>query len=135
MSSLRERLMQGRTQTQGTVTTTNGTVTDLNPKGGVLALGNSKAIAVTVDVVGRRTDSGSEVAGYKLFGVVKRGANAGTTALVGTPSKDAKEDSAIAATWDANLIADTTAGGVKVQVTGEAAKTIKWTATFRYTEA
>lgn len=130
MSSLRERLMQGSKRGLGTVTTANATPTDLNPNGGVLALANNSAVLVTAEIITRRTDSGSEVGGYVVQAVVKRGANAAATALVGSATTTTVgEDTA---GFDATIVADTTAGGAKVQVTGAASKTLKWNAQFRY---
>jgi hypothetical protein len=125
--SINTRAAAGSKRARGKVTTTNGTATAIVVTGG-LVMPNSSAWVVTARVVGRRTDSGSEVAGYDLRAVIKRGANAASTAVVGSATQTVLgEDSAA---WDAALGVDTTAGGPKVTVTGEAGKTIKWTAQF-----
>ena len=49
-----------------------------------------------------------------------------STILIGTVLKTVIAESV--ATWDANATADTTTGSLKVTVTGEAAKTIRWVA-------
>jgi hypothetical protein len=125
--SINTRAAAGSKRARGKVTTTNGTATAIAVTGG-LVMPNSSAWVVTARVVGRRTDSGSEAAGYDLRAVIKRGANAASTAVVGSATQTVLgEDSAA---WDAALGVDTTAGGPKVTVTGEAGKTIKWTAQF-----
>jgi hypothetical protein len=83
-----------------------------------------------VHVVARRTDADDESAGYIFEGVIDR--NAGTTALVGTVAKTIMaEDNAA---WDVDVDADATNDSLRIQVTGEAAKTVRWVAKVDTTE-
>jgi hypothetical protein len=65
---------------------------------------------------------------WELTGGIKRGANAAATAIVGTVTKTVIAADAAATTglWDIGATADTTSGSLKLTVTGEAAKTIRW---------
>jgi hypothetical protein len=63
---------------------------------------------------------------WELTGGIKRGANAAATAIVGSVTKTITAADAGAATWDIGATADTTNGSLKLTVTGEAAKTIRW---------
>jgi hypothetical protein len=127
MAAINVRAAQGSKRSRGKVTTTNATPAAIVVPGG-LTMPNSTAWLVVARIIGRRTDSGSEVGGYVIEAIVKRGANAASTALVGSVTKRVVGEDTAA--WDADLVADTTNGGPKVNVTGEAAKTIKWTAQF-----
>lgn len=113
--------------------TTDATATVLTSDGAAPAttnqiiLPNDSTYTFRILVVARRTDADNESAGYEFVGVVDRNANAASTALVGTVTKTViAEDTAA---WDVTVTADTTNGGLKVEVTGEAAKTIRWVAT------
>jgi len=72
--------------------------------------------------------------GWYIEGVIKRGAGVGTTALVGTPSVTSLYADAGAATWAVAVTADTTNGGLKITVTGQASTTIRWVCQIRTTE-
>jgi hypothetical protein len=63
---------------------------------------------------------------WEITGGIKRGANAAATALVGTITKTVIGADTDAATWDLDAVADATNGSLKLNVTGEAAKTIRW---------
>lgn len=76
-----------------------------------------------VMVVGRRTDAAENDA-WEITGCITRASGAATTAIVGTNST-LHLGSTI---WAAIVDADTTNGALRVRVTGEAAKTIKWVA-------
>lgn len=108
--------------------TTNNTVTELFMNGSStrLALPNNSVFCFDIFVTGRRTDATGGSAGYRFQGVMKRDANAGTTAMIGTVSKTVLAETNTA--WDAAVSADTTNGSILIQVTGEAAKTIRWVA-------
>jgi hypothetical protein len=127
-SGINNRVAAGNKRARGKVTTTNATATAVVIQRGGLTMPNNSAWVVVARVVGRRSDTGSEVAGYDLRAVVKRGANAASTAVVGSASQTVLGEDTAA--WDAALGVDTTAGGPKVTVTGEAGKTIQWTAQF-----
>jgi len=91
-----------------------------------LALANNSCYTFSILVTARRTDTTGGGAGYRFDGVIRRDATAGTTTLVGTPAKQVLGETNSA--WDVVLSADTTNGSIKLMVTGEAAKTIRWVA-------
>ena len=72
--------------------------------------------------------------GWSIEGVIKRGAGVGTTALVGTPTVTSLYADAGAATWAVTATADTTLGGLKITVTGQASNTIRWVCELDTTE-
>jgi hypothetical protein len=77
---------------------------------------------------------GGDTKGWTIEGVVKRGANAASTTLVGTPTVTSSFADAGASTWDIAVTADTTNGGLRVTFTGQAATTIRTVAQIRTTE-
>lgn len=116
----------------GRISTTNNTVTELTLDGGAgssttrIVLPNDSTYVFDILVVARRTDADNESAGYQFTGVIDRNANAASTAIVGTVTKTViAEDTAA---WDVTVDADTTNGSLRIQVTGENAKTIRWVA-------
>jgi hypothetical protein len=72
--------------------------------------------------------------GWYIEGVIKRGANAASTVLVGTPSVTSLYADAGAATWNLTATADVTNGALAITATGQAATTIQWVAQIRTTE-
>lgn len=92
-----------------------------------VVLPNDSTFSFSILVVARRTDVDNESAGYKFEGVIDRNTGAATTAIVGTVAKTVLAEDSTA--WDCNVSADTTNGGLKIEVTGEAGKTIRWVAT------
>jgi hypothetical protein len=109
-----EIYLDGATATQRVVLTDNSTWT------------------FKVDVTGRRTDAVGGSAGYTFTGVIKRDVGVATCALVGAVSKTIIAETNVA--WDATVTADATNGALKVTVTGEAAKTIRWVASVAATQ-
>lgn len=118
------------------VATTGATATVLTSNAGAasttnqLILQNNQAMVVTGSVICRQSVTGSDKAsGWTFSAVIRRGANAGTTALVAavTPVLVA-QDVSLAATVLA-ITADTTNGGLAVTVTGIAATNLRWVAT------
>jgi len=77
---------------------------------------------------------GSTTSGWKFEGVIKRGANAATTALVAAVTPTLIAQDVAAATWVLAITADTTNGGIAVTVTGAAATTIRWVSRIETTE-
>jgi hypothetical protein len=116
----------------GTITT-NATPTALTSDTSTVSaynqvvLPNDSTYAFTILVVARRTDADNESAGYEFKGVIDRNGSAATTALVGSVTKTVLAEDTAA--WDVNVAADTTNGALAITVTGEAAKTIRWSAT------
>jgi len=77
---------------------------------------------------------GGTTSGWKFEGVIKRGANAASTALVAAVTPTVIAQDVAAATWVLAITADTTNGGIAVTVTGAAATTIRWVAKIDTTE-
>lgn len=79
-----------------------------------------------VTVTGHRTDLGNGHAGYTAAGVIYRGAGPATTFIQGSVNKVVLAEST--PSWDINISADSTNGSLRILVTGENAKTIRWVA-------
>lgn len=111
--------------------TTNATITEIFLDGATatqrMVLPNNSLWTFSVLVAGRRTDATGGGAGYRVDGVIRRDASAATTTLTGAVSKSVLGETNN--TWDVTVDADTTNGSLRVRVTGEAAKTIRWVAT------
>lgn len=84
-------------------------------------------------IVARRTDVDGDNAAYKVEGCFKRDAGS-TAALVGTPTVTALGASAGASTWTVT-VNSFSAGTLRLIVTGEAAKTIRWVCELRASQA
>ena len=110
--------------------TTNATATALTSDGSAattnnqVILPNNSAYFFTGEVVSGVTGGGN-TKGWTIEGVIKRGANAASTALVGTPTVTSMYADVGAATWAIAVTADTTNGGLRVTFTGQAATTIR----------
>jgi hypothetical protein len=87
-------------------------------------LPNNSAYFFRGEVVSGKT-GGGDAKGWTIEGVIKRGANAASTALVGIPTVTSTYADLGAATWDIAVTADTTNGGIRVTFTGQAATTIR----------
>jgi hypothetical protein len=116
-------------------TSTDGNATELTTDGAsptasnVIVLANNSTSVFDITVVGRRIDADGEGASYEVKVTLDRNANAASTALVGSGYKlIIAEDST---GWDVGIAANTTDGALRVTVTGQAGKTIKWTAFVR----
>jgi hypothetical protein len=96
-------------------------------------LPNNSAYYFRGEVVSGVTGGGN-TKGWSIEGVIKRGANAGTTALVGTPTVTSLYADAGAATWALTATADTTNGGLAITFTGQLATTIRTVCQIRTTE-
>jgi hypothetical protein len=113
--------------------TTDATATVLKSDTNVLSannqctLQNNNAMSFNIEVVARNTSTGM-TGKWEAKGLIKRGANASTTALVGTPTVTLTNgDSEGWITAGAIAItADTTYGALAVTVTGAASTTIHW---------
>lgn len=98
-------------------------------------LPNNSAYAVTGTVICRQSVAGSDKAsGWTFTAVIRRGANAASTALVAavTPILIAQDVSL--STTVLAVTADTTNGGLAVTVTGIAATNLRWVATIQTSE-
>jgi hypothetical protein len=96
-------------------------------------LPNNSAYFFRGEVISGVTGGGN-TKGWTIEGVIKRGANAASTALVGTPTVVSAFADAGAATWAIAVTADTTNGGIRVTFTGQAATTIRTVCQLRTTE-
>jgi hypothetical protein len=96
-------------------------------------LPNNSAYFFTGEIISGVTGGGN-TKGWTIEGVIKRGANAASTALVGTPTVTSMYADVGAATWAIAVTADTTNGGLRVTFTGQAATTIRTVCQIRTTE-
>jgi hypothetical protein len=116
--------------------TTNATPAEafLDGTGGSLrlVLPDDSTWVFTARVVGHRTDANDGHAGYRVEGVIFRKAGAATVAFQGVPAKTVLAESN--APWDINITADTGNGSLKVAVTGQVGKTIRWLASVETVE-
>lgn len=100
-----------------------------------MALDGAGALAVMPDnttwtfdvMITARNVAANEHAGYRLLGVIKRDVGAATTAIVGTVMTPIEIAETVAG-WNVTATADTTSGDLRIRVTGEAGKTIRWVA-------
>lgn len=111
--------------------TSDATPTSLSATGGPTSatntpiLPNASAFGFTATVTARSNTAG-DTARYRIEGLIKRGANAASTAIVGTPVVTTIAADAGASAWAVAAIANTTLGGLEIQVTGAASTTVKW---------
>jgi hypothetical protein len=125
-------LLLGRQTTDATATVlrSNGSAAGTTNQ---VILPNNSAYTFQGTCVANVTGGGT-TSGWKFEGVIKRGANAASTALVAavTPTVIAQDVGAV--TWVLAVTADTTNGGIAVTVTGQAATTIRWVVQIETTE-
>ncbi len=116
--------------------TTDATLTELFLDGSAgtqrMVVANNSVWTFDILVAGRRTDATGGGAGYRFTGVLRKDTTAGSITFIGTPSKQVLGETNTA--WDAAVSVDTTNGSLRVRVTGEAAKTIRWVATVQTSE-
>jgi hypothetical protein len=116
--------------------TTDATQTELFVDGvggsSRMALSDDSTWRFEIDVVARRTDANDEGAAYKFVGAIDRNTGVATTSIIGSVAEtiDAEDTTA----WSVAVDADTTNGSLRIQVTGEAAKTVRWVAFVRTVE-
>jgi hypothetical protein len=121
------------------VQTTDATATVLRSDGGAagstnqVILPNNSAYFFRGTVVAGVTGGGN-TKGWTIEGVIKRGANAASTALVGTPTVTSSYADAGASTWALTATADTTNGGLAITFTGQAGTTIRTVCSITTTE-
>jgi hypothetical protein len=112
--------------------TTDATQTELFLDGSSerLTLSDQDCWLFDIFIAARRTDADNEGAAYEVKGAIDR--NGSTTALIGSITKTViAEDTAA---WDVDVQADDTNESLKILVTGEASKTIRWVARIELTE-
>jgi hypothetical protein len=98
-----------------------------------IILPNNSAYYFKGSVIANVTGGGN-TKGWSIEGVIKRGANAASTALVGTPTVTSAYADAGASTWAITATADTTNGGLAITFTGQASTTIRVVAKLETTE-
>jgi hypothetical protein len=101
-----------------------------------LVLSGYQSMTFRGQVVAQRkgSESTTSTAGWEFKGVIRRGANAASTALVAAVTPTLIAADADAAAWTIAVTADTTNGGLAVTATGEAGKNIRWVCTLQSTE-
>jgi hypothetical protein len=101
-----------------------------------LVLSNNQSMAVTGSVIAQRkgSESTTSTAMWTFNAVIRRGANAASTALVAAVTPTLIAADADAAAWTVAVTADTTNGALAVTATGEAGKNIRWVCTLESTE-
>jgi hypothetical protein len=124
-------LVLGRQTTDATATVLRSNPSAAGTSNQVI-LPNNSAYFFQGQVVAGVTGAG-DTKGWTVEGVIKRGANAASTVLVGSTVMSSYGDAG-AVTWVVALTADTTNGGLAITVTGQAATTIRWVAQIRTTE-
>jgi hypothetical protein len=96
-----------------------------------IILPNNSAYAFHGTIVARQQASaGTASAAWKIEGLIRREGSAGTTVLVNSATTVLDNTPA----WGMALSADTTNGGLKIEVTGAAATNIRWVATINTSE-
>ena len=96
-----------------------------------IILPNNSAYAFHGTIVARQQASaGTACAAWKIEGLIRREGSAGTTVLVNSATTVLDNTPA----WGMALSADTTNGGLKIEVTGAAATNIRWVATCHTSE-
>jgi hypothetical protein len=117
--------------------TTDATPAALTTNGGAastdnqIILPNNSAYAFHGTIVARQQAAGGTAcAAWKIEGLIRREANAGTTTLVNSATTVLDNTPS----WGMALSADTTNGGLKVEVTGAASTNIRWVATINTSE-
>jgi hypothetical protein len=125
-------LVLGRQTTDATATVLTSDTSAASTANQVI-LPNNSAYFFRGEVVSGVTGGGN-TKGWTIEGVIKRGANAASTTLVGTPTVTSSFADAGASTWTIAVTADTTNGGLAVTFTGQAATTIRTVAQIRTTE-
>ena len=98
-----------------------------------VTLPNNSAYSFSGEVIAGVTGAGDS-ARWTINGAIKRGANAASTVMVGTPTVTMTHFDAGAATWVVAVTANTTIGCITVTVTGAAATTIRWVCKLETTE-
>lgn len=109
------------------LTTDNSAAANTNQ----IILPNNSAYAFHGTIVARQQASqGTACAAWKIEGLIRREGSAGTTVLVNSATTVLDNTPA----WGMALSADTTNGGLKIEVTGAAATNIRWVATIHTSE-
>ena len=126
-------LAQNTSDATPTAVVTNGG-TNAGGATNQIILPNNSAYSFSGTIIARESAAaGSDYASWEIKGALLRAANAASTVL-GNGIKNKLYASAGASAWDIALTADTTNGGLKIEVTGAAATNIRWVATVNTSE-
>lgn len=125
-------LLLGRQTTDATATVLRSNTSAASTTNQVILPNNSAYVFQGTCIA--NVTGGSTTSGWKYEGVIKRGANAASTALVAAVTPTVIAQDLAAATWVLAITADTTNGGIAVTVTGAAATTIRWVSRIETTE-
>jgi hypothetical protein len=108
--------------------TPNGTELLVDGNGGSVRLNliDNSTWTFKITVTAHRVDLDNGRAGYTAAGVIYRTSGAGNTFIQGSVNKVVLAESNPA--WDINISADAVNGSLRVRVTGEAGKIIRWVA-------
>jgi hypothetical protein len=111
------------TSSTETVLTLNGAVANST---NLLVVPNNATVFFEIWLVARRADLDGESASWKISGCIDKAATAGSVAMIGAPNVQlvARDSSA----WSTLVDADTVNGALRIKVTGENGKTIRWVA-------
>jgi hypothetical protein len=121
-------LRRATTDATATVLTTDNSAPGTDDQ---IILPNNSAYAFHGTIVARQQASGGTAsAAWKIEGLIRREANAASTVLVNSATTVLDNTPA----WGMALSADTTNGGLKIEVTGAAATNIRWVATINTSE-
>lgn len=120
--------------------TTDGSSVPMTADGGVgssttrMYLQNNNAVTFKGMITAKKESNTSDVCGWKIEGLIVRGANAASTTLVGS-SVSRIASVALPASWsDPVLTADTTNGTLLITIAGVAATNITWSADLEWCE-
>ena len=97
-----------------------------------LGLLDDTAYRFRIDAVAWEESTG-DTAWWEISGCIKRGTGVGSTTLVGSTYVTTDSDAG-ASGWQLNVTADTTNGVLRLEAVGEAAHTIRWSATIHSTK-
>jgi len=123
-----------------TTLTTDGTASSLRSNGSTagttnqVILRNNSAYSFSGTIIAReQASAGSDYASWEIKGALLRDANAASTVL-GNGIQNKMYATSGASAWAIALTADTTNGGLKIEVTGAASTNIRWVATVNTSE-
>jgi hypothetical protein len=131
-SSQAALLILARQTTDATATALTSNISAASTTNQVI-LPNNSAYTFKGTLIANVT-GGAASSSWEFRGAIERGANAASTVLVGTPRIDNIGYDSAASFWTFALTADTTNGGLRVTVTGQAGTTIRWVAKIETTE-
>jgi hypothetical protein len=125
-------LLLGRQTTDATATVLTSDTSAASTTNQVI-LPNNSAYSFSGEVIAGVTAAGA-TARWTIGGAIKRGADAASTTMVGTPTVTRTHNDGASNSWVVAVTADTTNGGIAVTVTGAAATTIRWVCRIDTTE-